>query len=190
MFRFFSSDGPKPDEKAIDIEKYRACHRQLCQSQQPSVMCDMHAGTLNVEDERARKIPAKWCQKQRQQQQHTQVPMDNQLDVEVPMSFNAFDFSTSSEAFYETKQQQQQQIENKAPSSCQDNQQFSEEQQISERPSSKGSLWERRVFACDTNESIRQVPTLGQDALWESPMHYDTKDAQQQALYFQPQYYA
>ncbi|CAI5724295.1 hypothetical protein KXD40_001001 [Peronospora effusa] len=182
MFRFFTSNGSKFNEQAAEIEKYRARHRQLCRNQQPDATRSTHVEDLDVEDGRTRKISAKWRQEHEHEQQ---FPVGNQLDAEMHMSSNAFDFSTSPEAFYETEQQQQQ-LESKGPS-CQNNQQ-SEEQ--TRKRNANGSLWERRSLVRPTSGSARQVPTLGKEALWGSPMHYVTQDAQRQALYFQPQYYA
>ncbi|CAI5710890.1 unnamed protein product [Peronospora destructor] len=176
MFRFTSNGSTS----AADIEKYRARHRQLCRSQQTDTTLSTHVGHLGVEDERTRKIPSKW-----RQQQEQQIPVGNQLDAEVHRGSNAFDFSTSPEAFYETEQQQQQM--KSEVSFCQDNQQS--EKQKRER-NANGSLWERRFLDRSTSGSARQLPTLGQDALWGSPMYNVTQDAQRQALYFKPQYFA
>ncbi|GMF17511.1 unnamed protein product [Phytophthora lilii] len=136
-----------------------------------------------MEDGRTRKISAKW----RQQQQQQQVPVTNQFDdagwaddAETHVGFNAFDFSASPEAFDGSEQQQGQ---SKAPAEpSQDNQQVEQEQEAR-----NASLWERRR---QQDGLGRQLPTLGQDALWGGPVHYATHDAQRRALYYQPQYYA
>ncbi|KAH7477253.1 uncharacterized protein KRP23_7926 [Phytophthora ramorum] len=186
MFQFYASEGPKFGEEAVEIERYRARHRRLCRGQTPDAAPSPQVEDLDVEDGRTRKIPAKW----RQQQQQQQVPVSNQFDeanwtgaAGTHMGFNAFDFSTSPEAFGETGEQQ---LESKAPS-CQDNQQ-QEQQQAEDFKSSTGRLWERRLQQPDG--PAKQLPTLGQDALWGGPVHYATHDAQRRSLFYEPHYYA
>ncbi|EEY57382.1 uncharacterized protein PITG_11233 [Phytophthora infestans T30-4] len=148
MFQFHASESPKVDEKAADIERYRARHRRMCRGQLPDATPSPQIEDLDVEDGRTRKISAKW----RQQTQPQQVPVSNQLhDAEMHVGFNAFDFSASPEA----------------------------------------SLWGRRFPGHQASgHPVKQLPTLGQEALWGGRVHYTTQDAQRQALYYQPQYYA
>ncbi|KAG2844791.1 hypothetical protein JG687_00003132 [Phytophthora cactorum] len=177
MFQFYSAAGPKLDEKAADIERYRARHRRMCRGQQLDATPSPQVEDLDVEDGRTRKISAKW----RQQTQPQQVPVCNQFHdgAEMHMGFNAFDFSASPEAFNATGQQ----MESKAASpSCQDNQDTGDK---------NNSLWERRFPGLrQPGRPVKQLPTLGQDALWGGRVHYTTQDAQRQTLYYQPQYYA
>lgn len=181
MFKFYSADGPTVDQKEAEIERYRARHRRLCRNQQPETTPSAQVEDLDVDEGRTRKISAKW----RQQQQQQQMPVNSQFDdgSELPMSFNAFDFSSSPEAFYETEQQT---LENKAAApSCQDNQ--VEQEGEHDAAGKNGRLWERRYSGLGPT---KQLPTLGQDALWGGPVHYATQDAQRRAAFYQPQYYA
>ncbi|ETM50096.1 hypothetical protein L914_05804 [Phytophthora nicotianae] len=175
MFQFYASDGPKLDEKSTDIERHRARHRRMCRGQQPDATPSPQVEDLDMDDGRTRKISAKW----RQQTQQQQVPASNQFhDAEMHFGFNAFDFSASPEAFHEAEEQQ---TESKAPP-CQNNQDATDK---------NASLWERRFpDHRQPGNPVKQLPTLGQDALWGGRVHYITQDAQRQALYYQPQYYA
>ncbi|KAF4046736.1 hypothetical protein GN244_ATG01127 [Phytophthora infestans] len=180
MFQFHASESPKVDEKAADIERYRARHRRMCRGQLPDATPSPQIEDLDVEDGRTRKISAKW----RQQTQPQQVPVSNQFhDAEMHVGFNAFDFSASPEAFHEP---QEQQTESKAPASGQDN-----NQQTLHVEHDASSLWGRRFPGHQASgHPVKQLPTLGQEALWGGRVHYTTQDAQRQALYYQPQYYA
>jgi hypothetical protein len=171
MFQFYAAEGPKANQEAADIERFRARHRRLCRGQKPEATPSPQVEDLDVEDGRTRKVSAKW-----RQQQQRQIPVSNQFDdAEMHMGFNAFDFSASPEAFGETAQQQQQQ-ESRAPL-CPDNQDGV----------TSSSLWGRRK---QPGTPARELPTLGQDALWGGPVHYANREAQRRALYYQPQYYA
>ncbi|KAG6620072.1 uncharacterized protein IUM83_05768 [Phytophthora cinnamomi] len=188
MFQFYSSEGPKFGEQAAEIERFRARHRRLCRGQQPmDATHSPQVEDLDVEDGRTRKISAKWRQQQQQQQQQV-PPVSNQFDdasCGMHVGFNAFDFSASPEAFYESEQQQQHES---SASSCEDNQ-LEQDQQSSAFNSA--SLWERRFPGLrQPGEPVRQLPTLGQDALWGGPVHYASHEAQRRALYYQPQYFA
>ncbi|KAK1932039.1 hypothetical protein P3T76_012539 [Phytophthora citrophthora] len=185
MFKFYSVGGPTTDQEEAEIERYRARHRRLCRGQKPESMPSAQVEDLDVDEGRTRKISAKW----RQQQQPQQMPVGNQFQdgAEMPMSFNAFDFSASPECFYETEQQA---LESKAAApNCQDNQL---EQQEGEQDAAgkNGRLWERRFSGRGLSGQTKQMPTLGQDALWGGPVHYATHDAQRRAAFYQPQYYA
>ncbi|KAL3672197.1 hypothetical protein V7S43_002859 [Phytophthora oleae] len=188
MFKFYSADGPTVEQEEADIERYRARHRRFCRNQQPETTPSAQVEDLDVDEGRTRKISAKW---RLQQQQQQQIPVNNQFGdgSEMPINFNAFDFSASPEAFYETEKP----LESKAAApSCQDNQL---EQQEGEHDTAgkNGRLWERRFSGFGlpgVPGPTKQLPTLGQDALWGGPMHYTTQDAQRRALYYQPQYFA
>ncbi|KAE9046368.1 hypothetical protein PR003_g5544 [Phytophthora rubi] len=180
MFQFYAADGPKFSEEAAEIERFRARHRRLCRGQTPDVTPSPQVEDLDVDDGRTRKISAKWRQQQQQQQQVP--PVSNQTDdanwatdSEMSMGFNAFDFSASPEAFYESEQQQEE----------------SNNQEEQDDAFKSASLWERRFPGLrQPGGPIRQLPTLGQDALWGGPAHYATQEAQRRVLYYQPQYYA
>lgn len=185
MFSFYASSSPDNNAPAADIERYRAKHRRMCRGQ-PDVSPSSQIEDLDVQDGRTRKISAKWRQKQQQ------ARLGNQGDdgywpeacgTEMHVGFNAFDFSASPEAFYEPEEPEQQ-VEDKPR--CPENNQSEQQQEFR-----SASLWERRFPGLrQPGGPIRQLPTLGQDALWGAPVHYATHDAQRRALYYQPQYYA
>ncbi|KAG7399000.1 hypothetical protein PHYBOEH_009993 [Phytophthora boehmeriae] len=190
MFQFFSpSLAPSgcSNESPAEIERYRAKHRRLCRSQDQSATPSPQVEDLDVQDGRTRKISAKWRQKQQQTQ------LCNQMDdghwpeaagTEMHVGFNAFDFSASPEAFVEAEEPQQIEEEPRC-------QQSSNQQPTPPVEHHSASLWERRFPGLtQPGAPIRQVPSLGQDAMWGAPVHYATYDAQRRAMFYQPQYYA
>ncbi|KAF4317558.1 hypothetical protein BBO99_00003290 [Phytophthora kernoviae] len=179
------------NEQTPEIERYRAKHRRLCRGQDQSTTTSSQVEDLDVQDGRTRKISANWRQKQQQTQ------LSNQFDdghwpeaagTEMHVGFNAFDFSASPEAFIEAEEPQQ--IEEKPRCQRNSSQEATEQQRMSMEFNS-ASLWERRFPGLrQPGAPIRQVPTLGQEAMWGAPVHYATYDAQRRALFYQPQYYA
>lgn len=158
---------------------YRARHRLICRGHQSSASPSTQVEDLDIEDGRARKISTKW-----RRQQLQQLPVTNQLSnsVETLVGFNAFDFSASPEAFHETQQLNSRKLVSPSNKSNQEDQHTN---------NNHSSLWERRVSVSQQSKiPARHVPTLGKDALWGGQVHYSTQDAQRQALYHRPQYYA
>ncbi|KAL3670474.1 hypothetical protein V7S43_004793 [Phytophthora oleae] len=147
-------------EEAAEIERFRARHRRLLRARQQQVPSSVES--LDENDGRRRKISSKWRQKQQNSQQ-------NETWRQPVSSFNAFDFSTSPEAFCD---------ESEAPvgpcATLQDEQHMAE---VARQVTSMG-------FHCTNMWQARSN--------WEptpKAMHYSTCSNQRQTLY-QPQSYA
>ncbi|EEY54930.1 uncharacterized protein PITG_08502 [Phytophthora infestans T30-4] len=88
-----------PNEDATEIERFRARHRRLLRRQQqqhsPAKVKD-----LDEDDGRRRKVSANWRRKQ-QEQQHQSDDSHWCQSMSAGDGFNAFDFSTSPEAFHD-----------------------------------------------------------------------------------------
>ncbi|CEG50487.1 uncharacterized protein PHALS_00630 [Plasmopara halstedii] len=177
MFNFYAYEASQHSKEVSEIEQYRAHHRRICRGIQPDSALNQ-TKDFDVDDGRARKMSAR-CRRQQQQ-----IPVSNQFsdNDEMHATFNAFDFSASPEAFNEILQPFEGQA---AGLSCQGG------QQLDGAMSNNSSLWERRFPDHRKSEtSVRQLPKLGKDALWGGHVHYATHDAQRQASYNQPQYFA
>ncbi|ETL92419.1 hypothetical protein L917_09256 [Phytophthora nicotianae] len=95
------SDGAKFSEEAAEIERFRARHRRMCRGQQQNASTTSTTEALDVDGGRTRKISAKWRQKQLHRNQIEDGAWPQSAGTEMHLCFNAFDFSSSPEAFYE-----------------------------------------------------------------------------------------
>lgn len=176
MFNFLSSEGSQFNEKADEVEQYRARHRRIHRGQGPDTAPNPQVEDLDVEDGRTRKVSAKW-----RRQQQREVPVSNQFldNAKMHVPLNAFDIVASPEAFQETQNDQERTA---APLAC---------QQANDAMENHSTLWERRLSDRQNAEgSTRQLPTLEEEALWGGRVNFATHDAQRQMLYYQPQYFA
>lgn len=155
------------NDEAAEIERFRARHRRLLRTQQQQFSpASLKVEDLDEDDGRKRKISANWHLKQ-QQARASKLQDDSHwrqsAGAEMLAGLNAFDFSTSPEAFYEDP--------------CAAVQNDTQRQQhmahVAKQVTSMG-------FHCASMWELTAAPTA----------HYTTCDDQLQALYHQPQYYA
>ncbi|KAE8915573.1 hypothetical protein PF005_g30937 [Phytophthora fragariae] len=200
MFQFLppAAGGPKFDEEAAEIERFRARHRRLHRDQPPAASSASRVEALDEDGGRRRKVSAKWRHKHQQQQAPHRGPFD---DAEMLVGFNAFDFSASPEAFHDEPQhveaanaemQQQQDEEERRQHMAQ------VAQQVSAMGFNTASLWEQRLPGLrQPGGPIRQVPAaIGQSSpclsLWRPPaqMPFAPHDDQRRCLHSQAQFFA
>ncbi|KAG7389569.1 hypothetical protein PHYPSEUDO_010214 [Phytophthora pseudosyringae] len=182
------SDSGQFSEEAAEIERFRARHRRMCRGQQQAATATAPSiEALDVDDGRTRKISAKWRLKQQQTQRrnrHEDGLWPQSAGTEMHIGFNAFDFSSSPEAFYDEPE------EAKASSSAQEDAEERRRQHMAEVATqvtamgfNSASLWEQSFPGLrQPGGPIRQLPTHGQhsmaQSLWRPPVHCDQRRAQ------------
>jgi hypothetical protein len=180
MFQFvLPSAGPAFGEEAAEIERFRACQRRLRRGQQQTASSSAAIASLDVDDGRARKISSKWRQRQQQsrvRRQREDGAWPQSAGTEMHVGFNAFDFSSSPEAF----------CEDPAPAKpAESNESEARMAKVAKQVSAMGfnsaSLWESGHPAGQTS-----LPPC----LWQPPAHFTTFDDQRRGFYGQPQHYA
>ncbi|KAL4173390.1 hypothetical protein KRP22_005346 [Phytophthora ramorum] len=198
MLQFISPTvGPKLDDEAVEIERFRARHRRLLRHQAQQFTPSSKVEDLDVDDGRKRKISANW----RLKQQQTQVSIQQgdghwpaSAGTEMLMGFNAFDFSASPEAFYGEQEQ--------SVSLCHAHSEQHKQQRMAEvakQVTSMGfhcaSMWEQSLPGLrQPGGPIRQLPAFGQSvpsrSLWVPPMQYTAQGDQCWPPHHQSQHYA
>ncbi|ETI43398.1 hypothetical protein F443_11644 [Phytophthora nicotianae P1569] len=160
MLQFIS-----PSDDATEIERFRARHRRLLRTQQHQ-NSSAKVEDLEEDDGRRRKISANW---RRKQQVTHQSDSHWCQSISVGDGFNAFDFSTSPEAFHDEPE-----TPLESCSVLQDEQRMAD---VARQVTSMG-------FHCASMWS-----TTGQSH-WGPPTNYiPCADQRRAALYQQPQYY-
>ncbi|GMF39604.1 unnamed protein product [Phytophthora fragariaefolia] len=90
------------------IEQFRIRHRQLSRGQQHQKLPSNTGESLEVEDGRARKVPANWREKHERSRSahgHEDGNWPKPAGTEMHIGFNAFDFSSCPEALYDMEEQ-------------------------------------------------------------------------------------
>ncbi|KAE9283127.1 hypothetical protein PF008_g27478 [Phytophthora fragariae] len=186
---------------ASEIERFRARHRRLCR-ESAALSLSPKVEALDEDGGRTRKISANWRQKQQRDRLCSEFEdgyWPKSAGTEMHLGFNAFDFSSSPEAFYDEPEEP---MEEKAPayepdqvpfkvlppqlpvepSSDEDVQQRQHMTEVAKQVTAMGfngaSLWQRRFPGLGP---IQQLSTFG-------PVHYATIGDQRQALYYQPMF--
>ncbi|KAG6614645.1 uncharacterized protein IUM83_04119 [Phytophthora cinnamomi] len=209
MFQFMpaAAGGPKFDEEAAEIERFRARHRHLHRGHAPAGGSVSRVEALDEDGGRRRKVSAKWRHKQQPQQ--LQAPLRGPFDVEqvgdagddadMHVGFNAFDFSASPETFYDDEPEHPQ-----AEAAAQQQDEEGRRQhmaevakQVSAMGFNTASLWEQSLPGLrQPGGPIRQVPVaaLTQSApclgMWRPPVQLAPRGDQRRCLYAQPQFFA
>ncbi|EGZ16887.1 hypothetical protein PHYSODRAFT_330939 [Phytophthora sojae] len=205
-----AAGGPKFDEEAAEIERFRARHRRLHRDQPGAVgSAASRVEALDEDGGRRRKVSAKWRQQQQQQQQHHhhhhhhhhiphhqsahRGPFEDVDDAELHGGFNAFDFSASPEAFFhdEPRQVEAAAAEQQAQRLQQQLQQQQREEEEEQRRQHMAHV-AQQVSAMGFNTASlweQSSPCLG---MWRPPvqMPYAPHDDQRQCLHGQPQFFA
>ncbi|KAG6614771.1 uncharacterized protein IUM83_04116 [Phytophthora cinnamomi] len=216
-----SSDARKASQSASEVERFRAPHRRLCRDQLRPAALSPKVEPLDQDEGRTRKISTKWRQKQQHDRLCSQFEdgyWPQSAGTEMHLGFNAFDFSSSPEAFYDEpkeppegvkaplyepeprrceilqEEQQELSVESKAPPSGQHEQQKQHMAEVAKQVTAMGfnssSLWQRRFPGFgQPGGPIQQLPMYGQNSLWGAPAHYATYGDQCRALYYRPLFY-
>ncbi|KAG1686521.1 hypothetical protein DVH05_006487 [Phytophthora capsici] len=165
----------------------------MCRGQQSNAATSS-IEALDVDDGRTRKISAKWRQKQQQQRNsHDDGIWPQSAGTEMHMGFNAFDFSSSPEAFYEdteelVKARPEMPVEDEEEKRRQHMANVAK--QVTAMGFNSASLWEQSFPGLrQPGGPIRQLPAYGHgsmnQSLWRPPVTYED---QRRALCQQPGY--
>ncbi|EGZ16883.1 hypothetical protein PHYSODRAFT_503501 [Phytophthora sojae] len=217
MFQFTAPalpcGGIQTNRSASEVERFRARHRRLCRGQPQSAALSL-SSKVDAPDEdegRKRKISANWRQKQRQDRLCSQFEdgyWPKSAGTEMHLGFNAFDFSSSPEAFCDEPVEP---VEEKKPTSLYkleeepvelpaesssdgDKQQKQTMTEVAKQVTAMGfngaNLWQRRFPGLgQLGGPIQQLPMYGQNSMWGIPVHYATIGDQRRALYYQPTFF-
>ncbi|KAG6617128.1 uncharacterized protein IUM83_04852 [Phytophthora cinnamomi] len=162
------------------IEQFRIRHRQLCRGQQQQQLKQQrYAESLEVEEGRARKISANWRQKQKQEQAQSRYGYEDgnwpkAAGTEMHIGFNAFDFSSCPEAFYDLEEQEDNQA-----ASCKGSQQ-PQQHGATLGALTSASSWGLQSFR-HPGGIIRSTP-FDLQATRNAPDHHANNDERRRAL--------
>ncbi|KAF4148116.1 hypothetical protein GN958_ATG02703 [Phytophthora infestans] len=223
MFQFMStppslSSGPNFSRELLEVERFRARHRRLCRGQQAALPVS-RIEALDVEEDRTRKIPANWRQKQQQAQTLNHFDdgyWPESAGTEMHLGYNAFDSTASPEGFCDDTEesmafkypviepsqqadegiQREQAGEIKLASADDDDQQKRKHfmadvgRKVASMGFSSATTWQQRPPArLSSGEIIPQISTFGQSVTWGAPGYYITYNGQRRAMYCQPLYF-
>ncbi|OWZ02303.1 hypothetical protein PHMEG_00026157 [Phytophthora megakarya] len=183
------SDGAKFSDEAAEIERFRARHRRLCRQQHVPVSTS-NVEALDADDGRTRKISAKWRQKQ--QTQHRNQNEDGvwpqSAGTEMHMGFNAFDFASSPEAFYDKEPVEARVEETLGVEEKRKLHMTHVAKQVTSMGFNSASLWEQSFpVPLERGEPIRQLPAFGHSmahSLWRPPVSFTTHNNEKQPSYY------
>ncbi|EGZ16886.1 hypothetical protein PHYSODRAFT_501770 [Phytophthora sojae] len=186
-----SSDTVLYNDEATDIERFRARHRRLCRDyQENSAQTSKRVESVDEDDGRKRKIPAKWRAKQCQTwNQHEDGYWPESAGTEMHLGFNAFDFSASPEAFNDEPEDPIEIIDLRYDTFCEEDDlvlMADVAKQVTSMGFSSDSLWGWKLPGL--RQSTQQLPSLNRDGVWGGPIHHVTHSTPERALYYR--YYA
>ncbi|KAK1945468.1 hypothetical protein P3T76_002516 [Phytophthora citrophthora] len=187
------SDSEKFSQEAAEIEKFRARHRRMRRGQQLNAATS-NIEALDVDDGRTRKISAKWRQKQQQQRNsHDDGIWPQSAGTEMHMGFNAFDFSSSPEAFCDDTEELVETLPVEDEEEKRRQHMADVGKQVTAMGFNSASLWEQSFPGLrQPGGPIRQLPAYGYGSmtptLWRPPIHYATCEDQKRVLFQQQQY--
>ncbi|KAE8915688.1 hypothetical protein PF003_g78 [Phytophthora fragariae] len=142
---------------ASEIERFRARHRRLCR-ESAALSLSPKVEALDEDGGRTRKISANWRQKQQRDRLCSEFEdgyWPKSAGTEMHLGFNAFDFSSSPEAFYDEPEEP---VEEKAPAYEPDQLPFKVlPSQLPVEPSSDEDVQQRQHMT----EVAKQVTAMG-----------------------------
>ncbi|GMF49242.1 unnamed protein product [Phytophthora fragariaefolia] len=187
------------DEEADGAHGANTCHPQL-----QSAATSPKVEALDEDEGRARKISAKWRLKQQHDQLCRQLEdgyWPKSAGTEMHLGFNAFDFSSSPEAFNDEVKEpveeigpscepepEQGEVLKEQPEVLNDNTSTSDEDnrmtEVAKQVTAMGF-----TVNLQRGSPFQQLPNFGYNFTWGAPMHYTTNGDQRRAPYYRPLFY-